>query len=177
MTEHIEIEWIERDLRALDAATGEILVGTLHADVRPPNGVVALVDWRMCGRISQRCIGGFLTGARGERFLLPGRPQIAFDKVLLIGMGPRAVTDEASVAETLTTMIDALAGLAARRAAIELPARHVVAAARALELLDGVLHTRPSSLESVSVIDDGDMHRAVEAFRVRPGRRNRGAQR
>lgn len=180
MTEHIELEWIERDLRALDTASGEILVGALYADVRPPGGVVALLDWRMCGRISQRCIGGFLSGARGERFLLPGRPRIAFDKVLLVGMGARTTCppgDEGAVTETLTTMIDALAGLQARRAAIELPGRNGVPAARALELLDAVLNTCPSSLESVTVIDDRDMHRAVEAFRVRPGRRTRGAQR
>ncbi len=179
MTDDVEIEWIERDLRALDAAAGEILVAALHSDERPPGGVISLIDWRMCGRISRHCIGGFLSGVVGERFLLPGRPRISFDKLLLVGMGARAATDESAVRDALTAMVDALAGLGARRAAIDLPGRHrgVVTPSRALELLEGVLSSRGSSLETISVIDDREMARAVEAFRARPGRRNREARR
>lgn len=173
MSDDIEIGWIERDLRALDVATGEILVAPIHEDERPPGGAVALVDWRMCGRIAAQCIGGFLSGVRGERFMMPGRPRIAFDRVLLVGVGPRAQTNEDYVRGALVTMVDALAGLLARRAVIDLPGRSVVAAPRALELLQEVLAARPSSLESVSVIDDRDMQRAIEAYRTRPGRRAR----
>jgi hypothetical protein len=171
MSEDIEIGWIERDLRALDVASGEILVGAIHDDERPPGGVAAILDWRMCGRIAEQCTSKFLSGARGERFLIPGRPRINFDKVLFIGMGPRAATTEDSVRDALVTMIDALGGLLARRAAIDLPGRRVVPAQRALELLNEVLDARPSSLETVSVIDDREMHRAIEAYRARPRRK------
>lgn len=171
MTHEIELEWIERELRALDAASGEILVSSIHADERPPSGVVGLVDWRMSGRIARECIGGFLSGVLGERFLFPGRPRIAFDKVLLVGTGPRAETTESSVRETLATMIDALAGLSVRRATIEVPGRSVVAAPRALEIVNEALSLRPAALETVALIDDRDMQRAVEAWRARPARR------
>lgn len=175
----LEIEWIERELHALDAVAGEILVAALHSDERPPGGVLSLIDWRMSGRISRHCIGGFLSGAPGERFLLPGRPRISFDKLLLVGMGERSAVDEPAVREAITAMVDALAGLGVRRAAIDLPGRHrgVVTPSRALELLESVLSSRRSSLETISVIDDREMGRAVEAFRARPGRRNREARR
>jgi hypothetical protein len=179
MSDDVEIEWIERDLRALDASAGEILVAAIHSDERPPGGVLSLIDWRMSGRISRHCIGGFLSGNAGERFLLPGRPRISFDKLLLIGVGPRSAADESAVREGLSVMIDALAALEVRRAAIDLPGRHrgVVTPSRALELLETVLSSRRSSLETVSVIDDREMSRAVEAFRTRPGRRNREGRR
>lgn len=177
MSDEIEIGFIERDLRALDAATGEIVVTPIYEDERPPGGALSLLDWRMNGRLSRHLLGGFLTGARGERFLVPGRPRIGFDKILMIGMGPRE-GDEAAARETLEVMIDALAKLEVRRAAIELPGRHrgVVAPVRALEILGSVLAGRASSLETVSVIDDREMSRAVEN-RITPGRRARGARR
>lgn len=180
MIETVEIEWLERELRALDRASGDVIVGSLFEDERPPRGLAALVDWRMSGRLSARCLNEFLTGARGERFLMPGRPRLPFEKVLLFGLGARVEFDEARFSEALTAIFDALAGLHARRVAIELPGRHEgkVAPQRALEILLQLLETRtPSSLELLAIVDDREAQRAVEAIRSRPGRRSLAARR
>ncbi len=176
----LEIEWLERELRVLDRASGDVVVGSMCEDERPPRGVAALIDWRMSGKLSARCLNGFLTGARGERFLLPGRPRLPFEKVLLFGLGPRAELDEARFTEALAAIFDALAGLQARRAAIDLPGRHdgKIPPARALELLTQVLAERtPSSLEALAIVDDREAQRAIEALRARPGRRNLAGRR
>lgn len=180
MIESIEIEWLERELRALDRASGDVVVGSMFEDERPPRGVAALVDWRMSGGLSARCLDGFLTGARGERFLMPGRPRLPFEKVLLFGLGTRTEFDEPRYADALTAIFEALSGLQARRVAIELPGRHEgkIASQRALEILLQFLEAHaPSSLESLAIVDDREAQRAVEAIRSRPGRRNLAARR
>jgi hypothetical protein len=179
MTDSIEIEWLERDLRALDRAVSDIVVGSIFADERPPRGVAALVDWRMSGRLSARCLNGFLTGARGEQFLMPGRPKLPFEKVLLFGLGPRTELDEARFSEVLSAILDTLAGLQVRRAAIDLPGRHQgsIPSSRALEILAQLLDGRSSSLETIAIVDDRETQRAVEALRARPGRRSLAGRR
>lgn len=180
MIDSIELEWCERDLRALDRATADVVVGSIFEDERPPRGVAALVDWRMSGRLSARCINGFVTGARGERFLMPGRPRLPFDKVLLFGLGARGELDEARFSEALGSVLDTLDGLQVRRAAIDLPGRHQgsIAAPRALEILVQLLGVRAlSSLETITIVDDRETQRAVEALRVRPGRRSLAGRR
>ncbi|MBI2389403.1 MAG: leucyl aminopeptidase [Deltaproteobacteria bacterium] len=175
----LELGWIERDLRALDRAGADVLVGACFDDDSPPRGAAGLVDWRLGARLSRLCLGGFLTGAIGERLLLPARPRLPFDKVLLVGLGPRATFDEQRYLAALSDVLDALDGLRVRRAAIELPGRHAAAigAQRALELLLIALGQRPAQLEALSVVDDREAQRFVEAIRARPARRNPEARR
>jgi len=45
------------------------------------------VDFRLAGRISRLIAGGFATGALGEVLLVPGKPKLPFDKILLFGTG------------------------------------------------------------------------------------------
>ncbi len=175
----VELGWMERDLRALDRASGDVLVGSLFDDERPPRGVLELVDWRANGKVSELCLSGFLTGERGERFLSPARPRLAFDMVLVIGLGAKGEADEAVFRDAIAALVDALAGLKARRAVVDLPGRHTgaIAAPRALELLSEALGDEPRDLESLVVIDDRDAQRAVEATRVTRARRNLAARR
>lgn len=175
----VELGWLERDLRALDRASGDVLVGGLFDDERPPRGALGLFDWRADGKLSQLCLSGFLSGARGERFLYPVRPRLAFDLLLVIGLGPRGELDEAVFRDATAAALDALSGLKARRAVIDLPGRHAgaLAAPRALELLNEVLGDGPRALESLVVIDDREAQRAVEATRVTRARRSHAARR
>lgn len=170
----LELGWIERDLRALDRASADVLVSGCFEDDPPPRGAAGLVDWRLGARLSRLCLSGFLTGAIGERLLLPARPRLPFDKVLLVGLGPRATFDEQRHVAALSDVLEALDGLRVRRAAIDLPGRHagVVGAQRALELLLMALAERPTQLEALAVVDDRDAQRFVEAIRARPARRS-----
>ena len=58
------------------------------ADERPLRGAAGLCDWRLCGKLSQVLQRGRVTGALGEVTLVPGRPRLPFDKLLLVGCGP-----------------------------------------------------------------------------------------
>ncbi len=176
----VDLDWAERDLRALDKLTGEVAVGSLFEDERPPRGLAGLADWRSYGRLSSECLGGFLSGRAGETFLTPGRPRLAFDKVVIMGLGPRAAFDDAAFVAAVERVLATLAGLRVRRAVIDLPGRHAnaVTAERALEVLDRVLRTgKPGALDAVTLLDDRDTQRLIEALRVRPGRRAPSAPR
>ena len=177
--EAVELGFVERSLRALDQVNADLVVGALCEDERPPRGLSGLLDWRLGSRLSEHCRRGFLVGSRGERFLLPTRPQLPFEKAVIFGLGPRASFDEEVYASLLPSLLDTLEGLRARRVALELPGRHLgaVPIARALELLVAALDDRSGTLESLMVVDERDAQRAVEGAKVRPGRRTHAGRR
>ncbi|MGZ3424037.1 MAG: M17 family peptidase N-terminal domain-containing protein [Polyangiales bacterium] len=177
-----ELAWVERDLRALDSQegrSGELCVGTLFVDERPPRGVLSLCDFRLAGKLSHLCLSGFVTGTAGEKVLLPLRAKFPYEKLLIVGLGPRAGFDEAGFRVAMGWILDALDGLKIRRVAMDLPGRHAgaIEAARAIELFDEAITSRPGLLDGVAIVDDRDAQRAVEAWRVRPGRRNLAGRR
>lgn len=110
-------------LAKLDELDTEVLVATLHSDVRPARGVAGLCDFRMGGRISALLRSGFITGARGEVVMVPGKPFLSFDKLLLFGAGPLAEMSVARMAELVGSYFDRLERLRARVAVVELPGR------------------------------------------------------
>jgi hypothetical protein len=121
----VDLRFTQPNLRRLDLAGTEVLVAGLAADERPPHGVAGLVDWRLAGQLSRLLASGFATGTVGEVLLLPGRPRLPFDKVLLFGLGPRLAFDEAVFREVIEGVLRTVAGLRARTAVVELPGRHL----------------------------------------------------
>src|SRR6185295_143107 len=97
------------------------LVVGLAADERPPHGVAGLVDWRLSGRVSRLIASGFARGEIGEVLLVPGKPKLPFDKVLLFGMGPTKDYSELAYRAVLERILRTLEGLRARTAVVELP--------------------------------------------------------
>jgi hypothetical protein len=183
-----ELAWVERDLRALDrwearqreeGRSGELCVGFVFASDLPPQGVLSLCDFRLAGKLSHLCLSGFITGAAGEKVLMPLRSKFPYEKLLVVGLGPREGFDEQNYRVAVGWILDALEGLHARRVAIDLPGRYAgaIEASRALELFDEAVAARPSVIDSAVIVDDRDAQRAVEAFKVRPGRRNLAGRR
>lgn len=84
-----EIRWVPNDLRALDDAPAELLVLTAFSDERPLEGLAGLIDWRLCGALSAWRMGGFSTGALGERILYPSAHRLAQERLLFVGLGRR----------------------------------------------------------------------------------------
>ena len=82
--------FVDPDLYALDDHGTDLLVLSAFADERPLRGLNALVDWRLCGAISRWFIGGFATGALGERILFPIGRQLNCRGLVLFGLGTRA---------------------------------------------------------------------------------------
>ena len=119
----MQLRFVAPELAALDELDVEVLVASVFSDVRPAQGVAALCDWRLGGRLSRLMREGFVTGHRGEVVMVPGKPKLAFDKVLLFGVGPKAGFDVEVFTELVRSVLRALANLRVRSAVVELPGR------------------------------------------------------
>jgi Cytosol aminopeptidase family, N-terminal domain len=119
----VELHFIAPELRRLDDASAELCACSLWTDVRPMRGLAGLLDWRLGGRLSALLKTGFLSGRRGEALLVPGKPHVPFEKVLVVGLGKRAEFDDATFRAAMMHIAKALEGLRVRRAVVELPGR------------------------------------------------------
>jgi hypothetical protein len=133
----MELRFVAPELSKLDQAGTEVLVLGLFSDERPPAGVAGLVDWRSAGRLSRVMRDGFATGALGEVLMLPGKPSLPFEKVLLFGAGKKAELDEGVFAALIERMLKTTEGLRTRSLVAELPGRHsdAIAPERAASIL------------------------------------------
>lgn len=170
----MDLRFTQPSLRKLDLAGTEVLVAGLASDERPPHGVAGLVDWRLAGRLSRLIASGFATGAVGEVLLMPGRPKLPFDKVLLFGIGPRLAFDEAVYREIVEKVLETLAGLRARTAVVELPGRHLdaVPAERAADILLEAAGGRREH-DVWTLVEPPDAQRAITQHMVQERRRVR----
>jgi Cytosol aminopeptidase family, N-terminal domain len=171
----VDLRFTAPDLHALDQIGTEILVACVASDERPPHGVAGLVDWRLAGRLSRMMHRGFFTGALGEVLLIPAKPKLPFDKVVLFGIGERANFDEEVYRACLGHILHTLKGLRARSAVAELPGRHLdaIAPERAAELLlEAVGSTREHDVWTLAEPAEAQKsitrHMIQERRRVRP---------
>jgi len=170
----MDLRFTTPSLRRLDLAGTEVLVAGLAADERPPHGVAGLVDWRLSGRLSRLMMSGFATGAVGEVLLMPGRPKLPFDKVLLFGIGPQLAFDETVFREVVEKVLTTLAGLRARTAVVELPGRHLdrISAERAADILLEAAGGRREH-DVWTLVEPADAQRAITQHMVQERRRVR----
>ena len=133
----MDFRFVAPDLRELDVANAELLACCIWSDVRPVRGTAGLIDFRLAGRLSRLSRERFLLGASGEVLLVPGRPKLPFDKVLVFGLGTRASFSEGAYNGAVNHIARALEGLAVLRAVVELPGRAdgALTPERAAELL------------------------------------------
>ena len=133
----MELRFIIPDLRRLDLAGTEVLAACVASDDRPPRGIPGLVDWRLSGRLAKLCLQQQVTGNVGEVVLLPGKPKLPFDKVLLFGIGEQAAFNEQTFRAVTGLMLETMAGLKVRNAVVELPGRatDLIAPERSADIL------------------------------------------
>jgi hypothetical protein len=133
----VELRFITPELARLDEIDSEVLACSVWSDARPSHGLAGLCDWRLGGRVSDLERRGLITGALGEVVLLPGKPRLTFDKLLVFGAGPRRAFGEEAFRSVVQRMLATLEGLAARVSVVELPGRHdgLIAADRAADIL------------------------------------------
>jgi hypothetical protein len=120
----VELRFTLPSLRKLDLLGTEVILAGVASDETPPQGLAGLLDWRLAGRISKLIERGFVTGKVAEVVLVPGKPKLPFDKVLLFGVGSRADFSEPVYRVVVEKMLGTLEGLRARSAVVELPGRH-----------------------------------------------------
>jgi hypothetical protein len=133
----LDLRFTTPELRKLDLLGTEVIVSTLASDERPPHGVTGLLDFRLAGRISRLIQNGFATGRVGEVVLVPGKPKLPFDKLLLFGIGKQTEFNDPVFRAVLDKMLRTLEGLRARTAVVELPGRHfdAISPERAADIL------------------------------------------
>jgi hypothetical protein len=115
--------FVPPELERLDRVSAEVIVCASWQDERPSPGLAGLLDWRLAGKLSRLQKETFASGALGEVLWLQGRPRLPFDKVLVLGMGPRAGFGPEAFKVALERLTATLEGLRVRRAVVELPGR------------------------------------------------------
>ena len=133
----MELRFVTPELASLDELDSEVLACAVWSDARPSHGVAGLCDFRLSGRISALEREGLITGALGEVVLMPGKPRLTFDKLILFGAGPREAFDEETFRRVVLKMLETMEGLSTRVLVTELPGRHedIIPAERAADIL------------------------------------------
>ncbi|HEY8946257.1 MAG TPA: M17 family peptidase N-terminal domain-containing protein [Polyangiaceae bacterium] len=170
----MDLRFTQPSLRKLDLSGTEVLVAGLAADERPPQGVAGLVDFRLAARVSRLMADDFATGRIGEVVLIPGKPRLPFDKVLLFGMGPIADFSELVYRAVLEKILSTLEGLRARTAVVELPGRHrdALAPERAADILLEMAGGRPEH-DVWTLVEPAEAQRAITQHMIQERRRVR----
>jgi hypothetical protein len=120
-----QISFLPIDLGRWDNGPGgDAMVVPIWTDVRPLRGAAGLVDWRLCGRLSQVLREGRLAGTPGEKLLLVTN-RIRWRRVLAIGVGDRLEFSSASFRSAVDCSLQALRGIGASQVAIALPGRDI----------------------------------------------------
>jgi hypothetical protein len=119
----MDLGFLAPDPTRLEEPNVELCACSIWADQRPLGGLAGLLDWRLGGRLSALLKSGFVTGEKGEALLLPGKPHVPFEKVLVLGLGPRAEFDDSGFRAALGQLSRGLTGLRVRRCIVELPGR------------------------------------------------------
>ncbi|HMR07226.1 MAG TPA: M17 family peptidase N-terminal domain-containing protein [Polyangiaceae bacterium] len=170
----MDLRFITPSLRKLDLAGSEVLAACTFENERPPHGVAGLVDFRLAGRVSNLMLRGDISGKLGEVALLPGKPRLSFDKVLLFGGGDLGELNDRVFGLIIEGMLATLSGLRARSAVVELPGRHVDAIEpdRAADLLLERAASRPEH-DLWTLVEPVDAQRVINQRMIQERRRVR----
>src|SRR4051812_35525802 len=117
----MEIRFVALDLPHIDSLRFEAIVLSAFEDERPLQGAAGLCDWRLNGRISEVLAGGRVNGSNGEALLVPVRPRLPFDKLLLFGLGARTAFSRQAYEAVVQQMFTALVKLRLRTFVVALP--------------------------------------------------------
>lgn len=171
----MDIRFLPPELRRLDEANVELCACSIWSDQRPVRGFAGLVDWRLGGRLSALLASGFVTGEQGETLLLQGKPNVPFEKVLVLGLGKRSAFGDGAFRQAVLHIAHALEGLRVRRAVVELPGRagNVIEPEQAITLTLECVGASPEHeawwlVEDASAQERVEQHAADVRRRVRP---------
>lgn len=133
----MELRFISCNLASLDDLDMEVLACPVWSDIRPAQGVAGICDFRLLGRISDLLKRGMVTAKLGEQVLLPGKPRLSFDKLILFGAGDQTAFGEETFARMVEQILSTMEGLAVRTAVVELPGRReeLITAEKAADIL------------------------------------------
>jgi hypothetical protein len=171
-----QISFLPIDLGRWDNGPGgDAMVVPIWTDVRPLRGAAGLLDWRLCGRLSQVIREGRLAGTPGEKLLLVTN-RVRWRRVLAIGLGDSQEFSSDSFRGAVDCSLQALRGIGASKVAMALPGRDIdlVRPEDAVrQLVDAIANSEQENgpwLDSLVLIDTpaaskaiGDVARAAAA--------------
>jgi hypothetical protein len=113
------------DLQRWDRGPGgDALVVPVWSDVRPLRGAAGLLDWRLCGRLSQMIRDGKLAGTPGEKLLLV-TSRVPWQRVLAVGVGESVAFDGDTFRLAVDCCLETLRRIGAKSMAISFPGRDI----------------------------------------------------
>lgn len=112
--------FVDPNLHAIDALDAEAVAIGLCSDVRPLAGAAGYIDWRLCGRLSELLRKGTVTGAAGEKVLVPTLGMIPAQRIFLFGWGEKRSLLDNAVAR-MKWMAEVLKEAGVERVAVALP--------------------------------------------------------
>jgi hypothetical protein len=119
----MDVHFCPPEMSSLCELKTEALCLPFYRDERPMRGPAGLIDFRLCGRVSKWIAGARMHGELGEAVLMPARPRLCAERLLWIGAGSTAELGEARFRTLVRDVLDRLAALRVRAAALSLPGR------------------------------------------------------
>lgn len=99
----------------------DIIVLGFLKDVRPLIGIAADIDWVYSGSISRMIIERKISGARGEALLMATGDKMETPRLLLLGLGEKAIFSYDTVIEFISNLTERLNELKLVGGAVEMP--------------------------------------------------------
>jgi hypothetical protein len=121
----MDVRFVALDMVRIDVLRYEAVVLPFFEDERPLRGAPGLFDWRLCGRLSELLLSGRVTGKRDEVTLIPSRPLLPFDKLLLVGCGMREHFERDVFVSVIERVFSVADGIRLRNLVLALPGRGV----------------------------------------------------
>jgi len=170
----MHVRFAAPEMAQLDALRCEALALPFFSDERPLRGPLGLIDWRLCGFVSQLLTSGRVGGALLETVLVPARPKLSVDKLFLFGLGSAAELGETQRASAIVHMLDTMARARVRTSAMVLPGRSTgaVRAVEAFETFVSVALNREDHDELI-VLEPAAAQKQMEPVLERERRRAR----
>ncbi len=170
----MDIRFLAPELRNLDALKCEAIVAAFFSDERPLTGALGLVDWRLCGFLSEMMVRGSLTGSAGQDVLVPLRPRLTVDKLFMFGLGASSSFTVERLVDETERMLRVLERAKVRTAALVLPGRNRegVSASAAMEALVSAAARVPHEDELI-LLEPPAAQREMEPIVQRERRRAR----
>lgn len=170
----MELRFVTPELPRLDELDSEVLACSVWSDARPSHGLTGLCDWRLAGRIADLERQRLITGELGEVVLLPGKPRLTFDKIILFGAGPRAEFGEDAFQRLVLLMLSTMESLSTRASVVELPGRHenLIAAERAADILLACAGRKPEH-DVWTLVENADGRQRITQHMIEERRRVR----
>jgi hypothetical protein len=169
----MDVHFAPPDLASLDQLKTETLCLPLFSDERPLRGAPGLIDWRLCGRVSELLVSGKMRGELGEAVLMPARPRLTPERLLWLGAGVRAELDEARFRAFMRDLLERLMRLKVRTAALVLPGRVLgsITPEWAMEWFLEESAPFAERLDELTLLDSHEAQRAMQPLVDRARRR------